>query len=159
MKSILCSLAGLLFLPLSACATRSRAPAADSALDQIRIRYGAPALGAAYQTDVRSEYAVAGSRKVGDATPATVEDRFHLGSCTKAMTATLVARFVEVQQQSLDGKSNHWMHHARGNFGCWLQHEAPKRHPQMRQHKRWRLDHFVAVEQQVNIERAGGPTL
>src|SRR5215470_6546681 len=38
---------------------------------------------------------VAGVRKRGSAEHITLDDRFHLGSCTKAMTATLVAMFVE----------------------------------------------------------------
>jgi CubicO group peptidase (beta-lactamase class C family) len=38
---------------------------------------------------------VAGVRKRGTAERITLNDRFHLGSCTKAMTATLVAMFVE----------------------------------------------------------------
>src|SRR5215813_7178099 len=38
---------------------------------------------------------VAGVRKRGTAERITLDDRFHLGSCTKAMTATLVAMFVE----------------------------------------------------------------
>lgn len=38
---------------------------------------------------------VAGVRNIGDPTPATIDDRFHLGSCTKAMTATLCAMLVE----------------------------------------------------------------
>src|SRR5262245_41445599 len=37
----------------------------------------------------------AGVRKRGTAERITLEDRFQLGSCTKAMTATLVAMFVE----------------------------------------------------------------
>jgi CubicO group peptidase (beta-lactamase class C family) len=37
----------------------------------------------------------AGVRKRGTAERITLGDRFHLGSCTKAMTATLVAMFVE----------------------------------------------------------------
>jgi CubicO group peptidase (beta-lactamase class C family) len=37
----------------------------------------------------------AGVRKRGSAERITLNDRFHLGSCTKAMTATLVAMFVE----------------------------------------------------------------
>ena len=37
----------------------------------------------------------AGVRKRGTAERITLEDRFHLGSCTKAMTATLVAMLVE----------------------------------------------------------------
>jgi CubicO group peptidase (beta-lactamase class C family) len=38
---------------------------------------------------------VAGVRKRGSGERITFEDRFHLGSCTKAMTATLVAMLVE----------------------------------------------------------------
>ncbi|MFN0059916.1 MAG: serine hydrolase domain-containing protein [Planctomycetota bacterium] len=37
----------------------------------------------------------AGVRAVGHDAPITVTDKFHLGSCTKAMTATLCARLVE----------------------------------------------------------------
>src|ERR1022692_1548339 len=37
----------------------------------------------------------AGVRKRGAAERITLDDRFHLGSCTKAMTATLVAMLVE----------------------------------------------------------------
>lgn len=36
----------------------------------------------------------AGVRKVGDPTPVLVTDKFHLGSCTKSMTATLAAMLV-----------------------------------------------------------------
>ncbi len=36
-----------------------------------------------------------GVRKVGETTPVTILDKFHLGSCTKAMTATLAAMLVE----------------------------------------------------------------
>ena len=36
-----------------------------------------------------------GVRKRGDTTAVTVDDQFHLGSDTKAMTATLIARMVE----------------------------------------------------------------
>lgn len=38
---------------------------------------------------------VAGVRKLGEPTPASLQDRWHLGSCTKAMTATLIAALVE----------------------------------------------------------------
>lgn len=37
----------------------------------------------------------AGVRKLGDPTPLTAFDKFHLGSCTKAMTATLCAMLIE----------------------------------------------------------------
>jgi CubicO group peptidase (beta-lactamase class C family) len=45
-------------------------------------------------------HGAAGVRKSGSAERITLDDRFHLGSCTKAMTATLVAMLVE------DGKLN-----------------------------------------------------
>ncbi|MEI7672256.1 MAG: serine hydrolase domain-containing protein [Deltaproteobacteria bacterium] len=38
---------------------------------------------------------VTGVRKLGDSTRATLQDRWHLGSCTKPMTATLIAALVE----------------------------------------------------------------
>ena len=66
---------------------------------------------------------VAGVRRSGGTTPVTINDRWHLGSCTKAMTATLCALLVddgtlrwdstidEVFNPSRDGKakiSNNW---------------------------------------------------
>src|SRR5678816_3095490 len=55
----------------------------------------------------------AGVRKRGTAERITLNDRFHLGSCTKAMTATLVAMLVE------DGKLN-WTTTLRELFGDTL---------------------------------------
>ncbi len=46
--------------------------------------------------------AAAGWRKAGDATPVTVADEWHIGSCTKMMTATLVARLVERERLRWD---------------------------------------------------------
>lgn len=37
----------------------------------------------------------AGVRKKGDDTPVTIYDKYHIGSCTKAFTATLAAKLVE----------------------------------------------------------------
>jgi CubicO group peptidase (beta-lactamase class C family) len=39
--------------------------------------------------------AAVGVRKWGDATPVTTNDVFHIGSCTKSMTATLAAMFID----------------------------------------------------------------
>jgi CubicO group peptidase (beta-lactamase class C family) len=65
-------------------------------LEPLRMRYGLPALAAAV-FDERGVVAqgVVGQRSVDDNTLATLNDRWHLGSCTKAMTATLFARLVE----------------------------------------------------------------
>lgn len=64
-------------------------------LDAIRIQYHLPALGAALLKDGVTTTYISGVRKWGDSTPATAEDVFHLGSETKAMTATLIAIYVE----------------------------------------------------------------
>ena len=51
---------------------------------------------AVYREGQVTRLAAVGVRKFGDATPATVQDQLHIGSCTKAMTATLAAKLVEV---------------------------------------------------------------
>src|SRR5262249_49229661 len=62
----------------------------------VRKKHDVPALGAAVVNDHGLVAgAVVGVRKRGDDTPATLADQFHLGSDTKAMTAALVAQFVQ----------------------------------------------------------------
>jgi CubicO group peptidase (beta-lactamase class C family) len=65
-------------------------------LEPLRKKHDVPALAAAL---VNSKGLVAvgavGVRKRGDTTAVTVDDQFHLGSDTKAMTAALIARMVE----------------------------------------------------------------
>jgi CubicO group peptidase (beta-lactamase class C family) len=72
-------------------------------LEPIRRSHDLPALAGAIVT---SEGIVAvgavGVRKYGNSTPITVNDRFHLGSCTKSMTATLIAMLVEESKLSWD---------------------------------------------------------
>ena len=66
-------------------------------LEPIRARYGLPALAAAvYDADATLAAGAVGLR-IADhpEAPVTVDDRWHLGSDTKAMTATLLARLVE----------------------------------------------------------------
>ncbi len=65
-------------------------------LEPIRSEHGLPALGALILRG-REVVAlgVAGVRKQGDPTPVTTGDLWHIGSCTKSMTATLLARLVE----------------------------------------------------------------
>jgi CubicO group peptidase (beta-lactamase class C family) len=65
-------------------------------LAPIRAKHGVVALGAAVLVDGRlAALGVDGSRRHGHPEPVTVEDLWHLGSCTKAMTATLLARYVD----------------------------------------------------------------
>ena len=67
-----------------------------SLIEPIRQEHRVPALGVALVTSkgvVTS--AVTGTRKAGTDVAATIDDRWHLGSDTKAMTAVVVATFVE----------------------------------------------------------------
>jgi CubicO group peptidase (beta-lactamase class C family) len=65
-------------------------------LESIRKESDVPALAGAAIKDGRTvALGAVGVRKAGDETPVTVGDQFHLGSCTKAMTATLAGMFVE----------------------------------------------------------------
>lgn len=59
-------------------------------------RSGLPALGAAVVTSNGLEsIGAAGVRSWGSFVPVTADDQWHIGSCTKAMTATLVARLID----------------------------------------------------------------
>lgn len=62
-----------------------------SALDSIRAQFNVPAVGGAIVTNAGIKLIdVAGIRKHGSDVPVQVGDRWHLGSDTKAMTATLL---------------------------------------------------------------------
>jgi D-alanyl-D-alanine carboxypeptidase len=65
-------------------------------LEAIRALHNLPSLtAAAFRGDQILEQAGVGVRKEGDPTAITNDDRWHLGSCTKAMTATLVAMVID----------------------------------------------------------------
>jgi CubicO group peptidase (beta-lactamase class C family) len=67
-----------------------------SLVESIRQKHRVPALGVAIVTSrgvVVS--AVTGTRKAGTDVAATIDDQWHLGSDTKAMTAVIIATFVE----------------------------------------------------------------
>ncbi|GIV04909.1 MAG: hypothetical protein KatS3mg016_0484 [Fimbriimonadales bacterium] len=68
-------------------------------LESIRAETGTPALGALVgdAQGIRAQ-AVVGVREAGKTDQAHLDDPFHIGSCTKAMTATLAARLVEQKQ-------------------------------------------------------------
>ncbi len=62
----------------------------------VRDEYSLPAVAAAVIVEGKlRETAVVGVRKYGSDVPAEVNDPFHLGSCTKAMTASLVGLLVQ----------------------------------------------------------------
>lgn len=69
----------------------------DALLAPLIAQFEVPALGAAIVDTTHGLVAlgVAGVRERGRESKVTVEDLWHLGSCTKAMTATVAARLVE----------------------------------------------------------------
>jgi len=68
----------------------------DSMLEPYLTRYDLPAVAAAVIKDGKVVSAGAvGTRKAGIKIPVTIDDRFHLGSDTKAMTALLAAMLIE----------------------------------------------------------------
>lgn len=88
----------------SACAhnpVRSAAPtdqplSLDATLQPYLATYGLPALAAAVVQDGKIIAAGAvGTRRAGAQIPVTLNDRFHIGSDTKAMTSLVAATFVE----------------------------------------------------------------
>jgi CubicO group peptidase (beta-lactamase class C family) len=71
-------------------------PAVTSLLTPIRAKHKVPAMAAALVTSKGLvTVGAVGTRKRGTETGVTLNDQWHLGSDTKAMTATLVARLVE----------------------------------------------------------------
>jgi len=70
--------------------------AVTEALKPIQQKYRLPAIAGAIVTGTGLEVCgVVGVRKSGTTVPASLDDRWHLGSNTKAMTATLVGSLVE----------------------------------------------------------------
>lgn len=70
-------------------------------LETVRSQFGAPSLAAWIgRPGERLSSGAVGVRKLGDTTPVTEDDRWHLGSDTKAMTATLAALLVEEKKLS-----------------------------------------------------------
>lgn len=81
-------------------ASQAAAPAASRDLAPILApileKSGLPALGGAVVTSKGVEaIGAVGRRAWGESAAVTSEDRWHIGSCTKAMTATLAARWIE----------------------------------------------------------------
>jgi len=75
----------------------------NSLLEPILKQYDLPALaGAIVTSNGLTAAGAVGVRKYGTDTPVTIDDQFHLGSDTKAMTATLLATLVEQGKLSWD---------------------------------------------------------
>jgi CubicO group peptidase (beta-lactamase class C family) len=68
----------------------------DDLLEAARTEHGLPAIAAAVtRADGLVAIGAVGVRRAGHDEPVTIDDCFHIGSCTKAMTATLCAVLVD----------------------------------------------------------------
>ncbi len=77
----------------------------EKQLETLREAYVIPGISAAiYRDGQLVEHAVSGIRKVGSPELISRDDKFHLGSCTKSMTATVAATFVEEGKLSWKSK-------------------------------------------------------
>jgi CubicO group peptidase (beta-lactamase class C family) len=77
----------------------------SASLEAVRVKYHLPALGAALFTD--HDIVAIGStgvRAMGSTDKVTNDDLWHLGSCTKAMNATLIGEMVQKGELSWDLK-------------------------------------------------------
>jgi CubicO group peptidase (beta-lactamase class C family) len=94
-------IAGLSVKPRTPRAPADFKPAATLAaqLQQARDAHHLPGVAALALRDGKPlEIAALGDRKLGEPTPVTTDDVWHLGSDTKAMTATLIAMLVDEQK-------------------------------------------------------------
>lgn len=73
----------------------------DAWIDSVRKQHNIPAMAAVVlRANTVLARGIAGVRRAGNAGPVTINDRFQLGSNTKAITATLVATLVEAGKLS-----------------------------------------------------------
>jgi len=70
-------------------------PRLAAELERVRASHGVPGIGAAIVRDGQITIAVAGRRRADRDAPLLATDEFHLGSDTKAMTASVAARLVD----------------------------------------------------------------
>jgi CubicO group peptidase (beta-lactamase class C family) len=81
---------------LTASAAPSTPANSAQALEVIRKKHDLPALAVVVVKDGQiCDRAAVGVRKLGASVPVTTNDVFHIGSCTKSMTATLTAILIE----------------------------------------------------------------
>ena len=68
----------------------------EASLETIRRQYNLPGLAAAIvKNGAITERAAIGVRRAGDTTKVSIDDKWHVGSITKSMTATVAARLVD----------------------------------------------------------------
>ena len=92
-------------IPGLASGAKDDSAALSSLVEKIRRKHGVPALtGGLVTMKGLLHSAATGMRKAGGNTPVTNSDLWHLGSMTKAMTATLLGTFVMQRKLKWDAK-------------------------------------------------------
>lgn len=91
------ALVGALFAATIVAPAQTSTPSASSEkLETLRKEHELPALAMVVVKDgIICDRAAVGVRKLGEAKLVTTNDVWHIGSCTKSMTATLAAMFIE----------------------------------------------------------------
>lgn len=86
----------LILLIFVSCGKSNSQTGSENTLQGLSRQYNLPALaGVTIQNNQIKEETFSGIRRVGESAPITSEDAFHLGSCSKAMTATLAAILID----------------------------------------------------------------
>ncbi len=86
----------LTFCAITAIAAPPTTTNTTQTLEAIRKKHSLPALAVVVVKDGKiCDRAAVGVRKSGESIPVTTNDVFHIGSCTKSMTATLTAMLIE----------------------------------------------------------------
>ncbi|MDZ4859747.1 MAG: serine hydrolase domain-containing protein [Candidatus Hydrogenedentes bacterium] len=104
-RTITAFLSVLFFIPPNVSADERKPRDVSAELRTIVVQSGMPGLTAAI-VDTHGLVAIgaAGVRRKGSPALIGVGDKMHLGSCTKAMTATVIARLVEADKLSWDSR-------------------------------------------------------
>jgi CubicO group peptidase (beta-lactamase class C family) len=85
-----------IFILFFSCSFQTPQTTSTTTIHSIREKKHVPAIAALlWENGQVKSYEVSGLRKWGEKISVTPDDLFHLGSCTKAMTATLVGIFVD----------------------------------------------------------------
>src|SRR5690554_7237522 len=75
--------------------SQTTSPLLDSFTENIRKEYNIPALAAAYITTDSIYYGVSGTTQITNHQKVTLQNKFHLGSNTKAITSFIAMRLIE----------------------------------------------------------------
>ena len=139
----------------------ARTGALDAALETIRARHRVPALVvAATRSDRLIAAGAAGVRAAGESAVVTIDDRFHLGSCGKSITATLAARLVDagvIDWESTVGATLEPAGIDAGRYGAVTLAPAPESSQRSHDLRTWRVRSVAAARDVRRRTRRAAP--